>query len=195
MSNRLAVILIVLVFPLSAVAQKSITDFSLKNVTNDQTISLSSMKDKKAVVVVFTSNYCPYAKLYEDRLIGLYSAYEDQNVGFVLVNPNHPETSPEDAEAMMIKRAKEKSYPFAYLSDKDQAVAKLFDARKTPEAFVLRPTTTGFQVLYQGAIDDNPQSSGEVRNYHLKDALNLAIAGKKPAESYQRPTGCMIRGN
>lgn len=195
MSNRLVVILIVLMSPLWAVAQKSIAEFSLKNVKNNQTVDLSSMKDRKAVVVVFTSNYCPYAKLYEDRLISLHSSYEGQNVGFVLINPNHPDSSPEDAEAMMAKRAKEKSYPFAYLSDKDQSVAKLFDARKTPEAFVLRPHSAGFHIVYQGAIDDNPQSASEVRNSHLKDALDLTLAGGKPAENYQRPTGCMIRGN
>ena len=146
MSNRLGFVFCVLMLPFSTVAQKSISDFSLKNVKDSQNISLSDMKDQEAIVVIFTSNYCPYVKLYEDRLIGLYSSYSGNNIGFVIINSNHPDASPEDSEAMMIKRAKEKRYPFAYLSDKDQSVAKLFDARKTPEAFILRPHSTGFHV-------------------------------------------------
>jgi peroxiredoxin len=195
MKGGLAVVLLVFLLPVSSTAQKSIDDFSLKNVKNNQSLSLSSMKSKDAVVVVFTSNYCPYAKLYEDRLLALHNSYADQNVGFLLINPNHPSASPEDTEELMAIRANEKNYPFAYLADKDQTVAKMFDARKTPEAFILRPDSDGFNIVYQGAIDDNPQSSNDVREFYLKDAVELTIAGKKLQNNYFRPTGCMIRGN
>ncbi len=195
MRSRIIVHLTLLALPLGLLAQKSVTDFSLKNVVDGQTVDLSAHKGNHAVVVVFTSNYCPYAKLYEERLIELHSTYRNKNVRLLLINPNHPEASPEDTEAKMAERAKEKGFPFPYLADKGQTAARMFNARKTPEAFVLTPHSTGFHIVYQGAIDDNPQSSGEVRDYHLKDAIDLVLVGKRPAENFQRPTGCMIRGN
>ena len=193
MKSVLLGIVMLTTLSLCASAQKSVAEFTLMNVTNDQNVSLNSYRNSKAVVVVITSNYCPYSKLYEERLINLQTSLIDQNVHVILINPNSPDSSPEDSEALMAQRAKEQKYPFPYLSDKEMVATRMLNARKTPEAFVLTPQSSGFDIEYQGAIDDNPQSSGEVRSQYLKDAINSILVGQKPTSDYQRPTGCMIR--
>lgn len=195
MKSRILTYITLILLPVGVMAQKSVSDFNLKNVVNGESISLSDHKNHDAVVVVFTSNYCPYAKLYEERLIALHNSYQNKNIQVLLINPNHPDASPEDSESKMVQRAKDNNYPFPYLTDKEQKAVSMFGARKTPEAFVLTPHSAGFHIVYQGAIDDNPQSSGEVRNYHLKEALDLVLADQRPSEDFQRPTGCMIRSN
>ncbi len=80
-----------------------------------------------------------------------------------------------------------------YLSDKDQAVLESLGAKKTPEVFVLTNNGGKFSVAYSGAIDDNPQSAKDVRNYFLKNAIENVLAGSKPSSSNERAMGCTIR--
>jgi hypothetical protein len=81
------------------------------------------------------------------------------------------------------------------LADPNQEIARLFDAKRTPEVFLLKPSGGNFTVVYSGAIDDNPQSENEVGQQFLVEAINKTIGGSAPSEATQRPTGCMIRGN
>ena len=82
-------------------------DFSLKNV-DGKMVSLSSYKDAKGVIVVFTCNHCPYAKLYEQRIIDLHKKYASQGYPVIAINPNDPVKQPDDSFENMQKRAKEK---------------------------------------------------------------------------------------
>lgn len=178
-------------------AQKNSTieDFTLNDAVNKENVSLSSFNNKKLVAVVFTSNYCPYAKLYDERLINLQNKYAEQGVQFLLINSNDPKASPEDSEEKMMSKAKAMSYPFPYLLDKEQKAAGILGAQKTPEAFLLAPAANGFKVIYQGAIDDNPQSAKDVKSPYFQMAIDNALQNQKISQAYARPTGCLIRGN
>jgi thiol-disulfide isomerase/thioredoxin len=175
--------------------QKSISNFSLSDAQSGGKTSLSAYSSNAAVVVIFTSNYCPYSKLYEARIAKLSQDFQGKNVAFILINPNNPAVSPEDA----FDKMKEKSSVFGgkipYLADPNQEIARLFDAKRTPEVFLLKPSGGNFTVVYNGAIDDNPQSENEVGQQYLAEAINKTIGGSTPTEANQRPTGCMIRGN
>lgn len=98
--------------------------------------SLTDFKEQDVLVVAFTCNSCPYAVDYEDRLIALSQKYQksDQKVSVVAINVNLVE---EDSLEAMTQRAKEKRFPFAYLFDESQILAKEFGASRTPEFFVL----------------------------------------------------------
>ena len=85
--------------------------------------SLSSYKDKKILVVVFSCNHCPYVQAYEDRMIAFQRDYAAKEVQFVAINSNETEHYPEDNFDEMVKRAKMKAYNFPYLRDDDQSVA------------------------------------------------------------------------
>ncbi|WP_341221689.1 redoxin domain-containing protein [Polaribacter atrinae] len=92
------------------------TDFQLKNV-DETTFSLSDIKDAKGYIVVFTCNECPFAKMYEDRLISLHNTYAPQGYSVITINPNVSEDNDRESFGAMQKRAKEKGFPFVYLAD------------------------------------------------------------------------------
>lgn len=163
-----------------------VADFSLKG-SNNQTTSLSDFTDAKTVVLVFTNNQCPYAKLYEGRLISLASTYAGQGVQFVFVNPGVGDSS-ETLEAMAAK-----NYSFPYLADAGQRVSKQFGATKTPEAFVLQNSGGEFVLKYKGAIDDNPQVASGVKNNYLKNVIDAVLANKTVTTLDKRATGCLIK--
>ncbi|MTI33363.1 thioredoxin family protein [Xanthovirga aplysinae] len=171
----------------------SINDFTLKNVIDNKEISLSDFKGSKGVVVIFTSNYCPYAKLYEKRIQNLAANYSRKNIEFLLINPNNPKSNQQESVEAMAQKARKEGYNFPYLKDQNHKVASLMGATKTPEVFLLTKNQKGFVISYQGAIDDNPQVENDVKTYYLKDALDQVVAGNKLSYKNQKATGCMIR--
>ena len=170
-----------------------VSDFTLPNVINGNDFSLSEYKEAKAIVVIFTSHYCPYAKLYEDRIASLINKFQNQNIRFVLINSNNPQKSTSDSRENMRKMANEHNIKIPYLSDSNQKVADMFGATKTPEVFLIKKAGNAFVVAYQGALDDNPQVATDVNHFFLKDAIEAVLKGQKPAQLTNRPTGCMIK--
>lgn len=172
---------------------KSVSNFSLLNTVDNNQLSLSNFQNKKGIVIIFTSNFCPYSKLYEERIESLASEFSGKGIQFLLINPNNPTASKDDSIEEMAKKAKEKGFRFPYLADKDQKVANSLGASKTPEVYLLKPNSNSFSIVYSGAIDDNPQVPGDVSKAYLKDALNSLLSGKPIATASERPTGCMIK--
>jgi peroxiredoxin len=164
--------------------------FSLKNV-DGRILSATDFADKTALVVVFSCNHCPYAQAYQDRLIALQNQFASRGVQFVLINPNDPKRQPQDSFENMQKRASEKKYPFPYLFDETQAVAKAYGAARTPEVYLFGPDR---KLLYQGRIDDNTEEK-QVKTHDLKSALDLLLAGTPDAIStpVTKAFGCTIK--
>jgi peroxiredoxin len=181
------------IFSAPLMAQKVISDFSLKNTVDGSTFNLKSYADKKAVVVIFTSNYCPFSKLYEARIKAFAESYASKGIAVVLINSNKHEENPIESEVEMAKKAEEDGFAYPYLADKDQKIMQLFGASKTPEVFLLKPGANGFTLLYSGAIDDNPQVESDVRERYLKDAVEAVLGGRNPTRATVRATGCIIK--
>jgi peroxiredoxin len=154
--------------------------------TDGKTHSLADLKDKDAVVVVFTCNSCPYAVDYEDRLIAFHKKFASQNVALVAINVNKV---PEDALPAMKKKAREKGFPFLYLFDESQKIAKDYGAFFTPEFFVLNKQR---KITYMGSMDNNPDVK-KVSKHYLNDAVEATLAGKKVATDETVPFGCKVR--
>jgi peroxiredoxin len=146
--------------------------------------SLSEHKDKKFVVVVFTCNSCPVAKDYEDRIIELANQFKE--IAFVAINVNR---IADDNLEKMTERAKSKSYPFAYLFDESQQIAKDFGANFTPEFFVLDGDR---KIAYMGSLDDNTVVK-QVKRTYLANAIKSLLAGEKPEVPETLARGCRIR--
>lgn len=167
-------------------------DFSLKNVDGKMT-SLRSYPDAKGVIVVFTCNHCPFAKAYESRIIGLHKAFAAKGFPVVAINPNDPASVPEDSFDNMVKRSKEKSYPFAYVFDETQEIAKSYGATRTPHVFLLKKNADKYEVAYIGAIDDNSENASAVKEKYVEEAIAALTAGKAPATSSTKAVGCTIK--
>ena len=148
--------------------------------------SLSDLKDQSVVVVVFTCNSCPFAVDYEDRIIALAKKFATQGAAFVAINVNKVEA---DSLPKMKERAEKKSFPYPYLFDETQQIAKKYGATFTPEFFVLNKER---KVVYMGGLDDNSRAEAVTERY-LEPAIQAALSGKpiKTAETVAR--GCRIR--
>lgn len=150
--------------------------------------ALDDLKDAAMVVVAFTCNSCPVAVAYEDRIVALAKKYETQprKVAFVAINVNRV---PEDSLEKMKERAEKKGFPFAYLYDESQQIAKDFGATFTPEFFVLDKDR---KIAYMGGLDDNSAAS-EVKHKHLEAAIDAVLDGKSPPRAETLARGCRIR--
>lgn len=180
---------------LSANAQLKIgdqaPDFKLKNI-DSKWVSLSDYTKEKGVVVVFTCNHCPYAKLYESRLVGLQSKYGKKGFPVVAINPNDSTLVPEDSYSKMILNAADKGFNFPYLLD-DKAIFQKFGATRTPHVYLLKNSAKGFTVAYIGAIDDNAQDASDVKDAYLAQAIEALMAGKNPPLTETKAVGCSIK--
>ncbi|QHL88558.1 redoxin domain-containing protein [Nibribacter ruber] len=169
------------------------TDFTLKNV-NGQMMSLKDQKNAKGYVVTFTCNTCPFAKLYEDRLIQLHQKYAPLGYPVVAINPNDVTASPGDSFEQMQKRAKDKKFPFAYLQDESQEVTKRFGATRTPHLYILQKTSQGqWKVAYIGALDNNAGDPEKVTERYAENALNSLLANQPIAQTFTKAIGCTIK--
>lgn len=164
-------------------------DFSLKNI-DGKTMSLQDLGKVKGYVVVFTCNHCPYAKLYEDRIIALDKKYKAKGFPVIAINPNDAEAYPEDSYDNMKVRAQEKGFTFPYLHDESQKIAQAFGAAKTPHVFLLDADRV---VRYMGGIDDSPRDPEAVSKTYLADAIDALAKGKKIKTNSTKAVGCSIK--
>ena len=169
-------------------------DFKLKNI-DGRMYSLQDIKDAgggdpKGYIIAFTCNTCPFAKMYEDRLIALHDNMSPKGWPVVAIQPNDVEIMPGDNFDNMKKRAKEKGFPFVYLLDEGQTVFPAYGAERTPHIFLLDKDLT---VRYIGAIDDNPQSVVNVKQRYVEEAIGAIEAGKEVAVKTTKAIGCSIK--
>ncbi len=169
-------------------------DFKLKNV-DGRMISLADVKNAdgsapKGFIVTFTCNTCPYAVMYEDRIIDLHNKYASKGWHVVAIQPNDPELKPGDSFEEMKVRAKEKSLPYFYLFDDGQKVYPQFGASRTPHIYLLDNTR---KVRYIGAIDNNPQDAEAATERYVENAIAAMEAGKEPNPNFTKAIGCGIK--
>ena len=165
-------------------------DFKLQNAIDNSWVSLSEMKDVKGYIVIFTCNTCPYAVMYEDRIIDLHNAYASKGYPVVAVMPNDTDLKPGDNLEAMKARAEEKGFPFPYLIDAKQEVFPAYGATRTPHVFLLDKEMT---VRYIGAIDNNPQDAAAADEHYVADAIAALEDGKSPDPDFTKAIGCTIK--
>lgn len=167
------------------------TDFSLKN-ANGKEVSLAKYKDAKGFIVVFTCNHCPFAKLYEDRIIALDKQFASKGYPVIAINSNDPSQAPDDSFENMVKRARTHEYTFPYLFDEAQTVVAAYGATNTPHVFILQKENADLMVRYIGAIDDNAQNPMEAPKHYVENAVNALLTGKAIAVNQTKAIGCGI---
>src|ERR687892_1487934 len=138
-------------------------------------------------VVVFTCNHCPYALAWHDRLT---EVAKDYDVTFLAVNPNDAERYPRDSfEAMKERVEADGGWPFPYLRDESQEVARAYGAQTTPDVFVL---DTQPILRYRGAPDGDHRGPGAGAAW-LREALDAVLAGEQPQRPETEPVGCSVK--
>lgn len=163
--------------------------FALPGV-DGQSHSLADLSaGRKATVVLFMCNHCPYVLAWLDRLIAIATDYAERGVVLVGINANDPLRYPVDSFEGMQKLARERDLPFPYLHDRTQEIAETYGAERTPEIFLF---DADLRLRYHGAPDDNyDESLAEVP--YLLNALDAVLAGQEPPTTETAPVGCTIK--
>ncbi|MEW5799013.1 MAG: thioredoxin family protein [Bacteroidota bacterium] len=182
--KRLPIALFALTVLLHAGTPAKVENFSL-NDYNGKKISLSDYKDSKAIVLMFIATQCPVSNAYNERYNGLYNDYSGKNVAFVGINSNKQESIDEIKE-----HASDNKFKFTILKDINNIIADKLDAQRTPEIYVVHPTT--LEVLYHGRIDDS-QRETNIKSKDLRSALDEILAGKPVTVKETKAFGCTIK--
>ncbi len=143
-----------------------------------------------ATVVVFTCNHCPYALAWHERTIALARDYSDRGVKVIAINPNDSERYPRDSlEAMRARVQAGDFHRVPYLRDESQQVAHDYDAKTTPDVFVL--DAKGI-LRYRGAPDADYEDPSQEAAY-LRAALDAVLKGRDPDFAETKPVGCSVK--
>ncbi|MFZ4544299.1 MAG: thioredoxin family protein [Saprospiraceae bacterium] len=167
-----------------------ISDFELSD-TENKVVSLKNYSDAKGLIVVFTCNHCPFAKLYTERFNDLNTKYKAQDVPLIAINSMDTLVYEEESFALMQKKARKEHFNFPYLYDFDQTAGKIFSADKTPHAFVVWKENNMWVIRYSGAIDDNGEEPEKATSF-LANAVDDLLKNKPVAVPETESFGCKI---
>jgi thioredoxin-related protein len=164
-------------------------DVKLQSV-NGYSYSLESIVEKNGILIIFTSNTCPFVIKWEDRYTIVEELAKKNNIGLVYINSNYKKRDGDDSFEKMKEHAKKYNYRFPYLLDEKSQLANSFGAKTTPHIFMFNKN---LQLVYKGAIDDNYEDINKVNKFYLKDAMEQLANGKKIKVSETDPVGCSIK--
>lgn len=165
--------------------------FTLKDVVSGEQKSLSQLKSDKATVIMFICNHCPFVKHVNKELVRLANDYIPKGISFIAISSNDVENYPQDSPDKMKEVAEEQGYPFPYLYDETQEVAKAYQAACTPDFYIF---DGDLNLVYRGQLDDSrPGNSEPVNGKNIRAALDNILTGK-PVDENQKPSiGCNIK--
>ncbi len=166
-------------------------DFELKDVVSGQPVRLSDISSDKATVIMFICNHCPFVKHVNSQLVKLAKDYIPKDIVFIAISSNDVELYPEDSPQKMQEYAKKLEYPFPYLYDETQEVARVYDATCTPDFFIF---DGDMKCVYRGQLDDSRPSNGiPLTGKDVRNALDAILKGES-VDPNQRPSiGCSIK--
>lgn len=167
----------------------SCPDFELMGM-DDKMHTRSEFAGSKALLVIFICNHCPYVKAIEDRLIELGKFMKAEGLQMVAIGSNDADNYPEDSFENLKKRWKEKNYPFHYLYDESQVVARSFGAVCTPDFFLFDENLT---LTYRGRLDDSWKDPEKVKRQELKLAIEAQLTGHTIDFPQTPSMGCNIK--
>lgn len=158
--------------------------------TDGKTYSLNDFAKYKALVTFFTCNHCPYVIGSDEVTRKTVEKYQSQGVAFVAINSNSQTTYPEDSFEHMVTRMNTHKFPWVYLHDKSQAVARAYGALCTPHFFVFDEKR---ELIYTGRAVDNPRDTSKMSVNDLERTLDEYLAGKPVTTARTNPLGCNIK--
>jgi peroxiredoxin len=166
-------------------------DFKLYDVVSKKDLSLTDLKSSQATVIMFICNHCPYVKHINAALVSLANDYMPKGISFVAISSNDYASVPEDSPENMLKVATELKYPFPYLVDETQQVAKAYEAVCTPDFFIY---DADLKLAYRGQLDDSrPSNQVHSDGKDIRAALDAILAGQKPSPRQRPSIGCNIK--
>ena len=165
--------------------------FTLPDTISGQNISFTDVKGEKGTVVIFSCNHCPFVVHLNQEIVAIANEYGKRGMGFVVISSNDVKNYPADSPDKMSIVAKVLKYPFPYLYDETQAVAKAYDAACTPDFYVFNASDT---LVYRGRLDGSrPGNDIPVTGADLRSAIDAVILGIDEIKPQIPSAGCNIK--
>lgn len=158
--------------------------------TDGKTYSLEDFSSDPVLVVFFTCNHCPYVTGSDESTRRTVEKFAPRGVRFVAINSNSPNTYAEDNFSHMVKRMRDEKFPWLYLHDATQDVARAYGALRTPHFYVFDRER---QLIYTGRAVDNPRQAERATTHDLERALEEYFAGKPLSTPMTNPIGCNVK--
>lgn len=166
-------------------------DFTLLDTISDKKMSLQQLRGDKATVVFFICNHCPFVIHVNEELVKMANYFQEKGISFIAISSNDVENYPQDAPHLMKKVANDLKYPFPYLYDETQGIAKSYDAACTPDIYVF---DEDLKLVYRGQIDDSrPENGVPVTGKDIRNALQNLLKGKEISKNQKPSIGCNIK--
>jgi thiol-disulfide isomerase/thioredoxin len=170
---------------------KKASDFTLFDTVSGNNLSLQNGKGATATVIMFICNHCPFVKHVNPQLVKLGNDYKNKGIAFIAISSNDVAGYPQDGPEQMKLVAEDLQYPFPYLYDATQEVAKAYQAACTPDFFIL---DSNLLLAYRGQLDDSrPGNEKPVTGADIRNALDHLLAGKPVPEDQKPSIGCSIK--
>lgn len=165
--------------------------FSLPDTVSGRQVSLDQVQGERGTVVLFLCNHCPYVIHVNPELVRIAAEYAQKGVGFVAISSNDVEKYPQDGPDRMKEHASEVGYPFPYLYDESQGVARAYDAACTPDIYVF---DEDLKLYYRGRLDGSrPGNDVPLTGDDLRNALDTLLTGGSIPERQIPSAGCNIK--
>lgn len=166
-------------------------DFNLPDTISGKQFSLHDVAKENGLVIYFICNHCPYVKHVNKTLVAIAQSYFRKGIGFVAISSNDVIKYTDDRPELMKQTAIQEGYPFPYLYDETQDVARSYDAACTPDIYFF---DGDLKLVYRGQLDDSrPGNSRPSDGADLKAAIDAILQGQTP-NALQRPSaGCNIK--
>ena len=170
----------------------SAPEFSLPDVVSNDSKTFANVRGEKGTVVMFICNHCPFVVHIREALVKLANDYLSKGFGFVAISSNDVSNYPEDSPEKMRELALQCAFPFPYLYDETQEVAKAYDAACTPDFSIFDSEN---KCVYRGELDESRPNSGiPVTGKSIRAALDLMVNGDPvPSENQNPSIGCNIK--
>lgn len=164
-------------------------DFQLAG-TDGRIYSPSSFIDARAIALFFTCNHCPYVVGSDEHTRQIAQRFSSQGVVFVAINSNSSTTISEDSFSHMVERMGKYDFPWIYLYDETQEIAKTFGALRTPHFYLFDQNR---RLRYCGRASDSPRDVSKISSNDLQEAIEDLLANRSLRRQLTNPIGCNIK--
>lgn len=166
-------------------------EFSLLDTVSGNILNLNDLKGNIGTVIMFICNHCPFVMYVNSELVKIANLYSKKGIHFIAISSNNAIKYPQDGPDNMNRHAKNEKYPFPYLYDETQEVAKAYDAACTPDFYVF---DADLKLTYRGQLDDSRPDNGiKITGNDLRHALDCLLENKENFKPQKPSIGCNIK--
>ncbi len=158
--------------------------------TDGKTYSLADFVDAETLVIFFTCNHCPYVVGSDESTRATAEKFAPEGVKFVAINSNSKNTYAEDSYDSMVARMEEQKFPWIYLHDESQDIARAYGALRTPHFYIFNARR---ELIYTGRAVDTPRDATQATTFDLERALEEHTSGEPVSTPLTNPIGCNVK--